>query len=103
MKQIRSGDIDAAFCKLCNWYPWIFQDDKSSTCFLLHCQKFIESVRVGAVEEAVKYGRTELANFFGLAGFADLVQDCVALLAYEKPQESSVGYLLEDSQRELNT
>ncbi|KAJ0082321.1 hypothetical protein Patl1_10749 [Pistacia atlantica] len=103
MKQIRSGDIDAAFCKLCNWYPWIFQDDKSSTCFLLHCQKFIESVRVGAVEEAVKYGRTELANFFGLAGFGDLVQDCVALLAYEKPQESSVSYLLEDSQRELNT
>ncbi|KAH9692272.1 Ran-binding protein M-like [Citrus sinensis] len=98
---IRNGEIDAAFDKLRNWHPWIVQDDKSSTCFLLHCQKFIELVRVGALEEAVKYGRMELAKYFGLAGFEELVQDCVALLAYEKPQESSVGYLLEDSQREI--
>ncbi|TXG66565.1 hypothetical protein EZV62_007840 [Acer yangbiense] len=98
---IRNGEIDAAFAKLHNWYPWIVQDDKSSTCFLLHCQKFIELVRVGALEEAVKFGRVELAKFFGLDEFENLVQDCVALLAYEKPQESSVGYLLEDSQREI--
>ncbi|KAJ0030778.1 hypothetical protein Pint_13931 [Pistacia integerrima] len=167
MKLIRSGDIDTAFCKLHNWYPWIVQvdflkfrvfavneyaavciiafvydieedvynieeevfnslssfpftivtvlakvpcdfpraqDDKSSTCFLLHYRSlsnFSCYMQVGAVEEAVKYGRTELAKIFGLAGFADLVQDCVALLAYEKPQELSVGYLLEDSQREV--
>lgn len=98
---IRNGEIDAAISKLSDWYPQIVQDDKSATCFLLHCQKFIELVRVGALEEAVKYGRIELAKFFGLAGFDDLVQDCVALLAYECPQESSVGYLLEDSQRDV--
>ncbi|KAE8728316.1 SPla/RYanodine receptor (SPRY) domain-containing protein isoform 2 [Hibiscus syriacus] len=62
-------------------------------------------------------------KYFGLAGFDDLLQavdklfvccaclvstfmhpflcDCVALLAYEPPQESSVGYLLEESQRDL--
>ncbi|XP_022718265.1 ran-binding proteins 9/10 homolog isoform X2 [Durio zibethinus] len=77
------------------------QDDKSATCFLLHCQKFIELVRVGALEEAVKYGRIELAKFFELTNFEYLVQDCVALLAYVRPQESSVGYLLEESQRDL--
>ncbi|KAH7543926.1 hypothetical protein JRO89_XS15G0062700 [Xanthoceras sorbifolium] len=99
---IRNGEIDAAFAKLRNCLTIVLlQDDKSSTCFLLHCQKFIELVRVGALEEAVKYGRAELAKFFGLDEFEDLVQDCVALLAYEKPQESSVGYLLEDSQREI--
>ncbi|XVF30064.1 hypothetical protein REPUB_Repub16aG0024700 [Reevesia pubescens] len=98
---IRNGEIDAAISKLHDWYPQIVQDDKSATCFLLHCQKFIELVRVGALEEAVKYGRIELAKFFGLAGFDDLVQDCVALLAYERPQESSVGYLLEESQRDV--
>ncbi|EOY17271.1 PREDICTED: uncharacterized protein LOC18592989 isoform X2 [Theobroma cacao] len=43
----------------------------------------------------------ELAKFFGLDGFDDLVQNCVALLAYERPQESSVGYLLEESQRDV--
>ncbi|TQD74087.1 hypothetical protein C1H46_040371 [Malus baccata] len=77
------------------------QDDKSATCFLLHCQKFIELVRVGALEEAVKYGRMELAKFFGLPVFEDLVQHFVSLLAYERPRESSVGYLLEESQREV--
>ncbi|MFQ6631745.1 hypothetical protein Gotur_009656 [Gossypium turneri] len=98
---IRNGEIDAAISKLRDWYPQIVQDDKSATCFLLHCQKFIELVRVGALEEAVKYGRIELAKFFRLAGFDDLVQDCAALLAYEHPQESCVGYLLEESQRDL--
>ncbi|KAF3956975.1 hypothetical protein CMV_017963 [Castanea mollissima] len=96
---IKNGEIDAALGKLHDWYPQIVQDDKSATCFLLHCQKFIELV--GSLEEAVKYGRIQLAKFFGLAGFEDFVQDCVALLAYEQPQESSLGYLLEDSQREV--
>lgn len=30
-----------------------------------------------------------------------VLQDCVALLAYEEPQKSSVGYLLEHSHREV--
>ncbi|KAJ7949690.1 Ran-binding protein 10 [Quillaja saponaria] len=98
---IRNGEIDAAFGKLRDWYPQIIEDDKSATCFLLHCQKFIELVRVGALEEAVKYGRVELARFFGLPLFEELVQDCVALLAYEQPEESLVGYLLGESQREV--
>jgi len=33
--------------------------------------------------------------------FLLIIQDCFALLAYEKPEESSVWYFLEDSQREL--
>lgn len=98
---IKKGEIDAALGKLREWYPQIVQDDKSATCFLLHCQKFIELVRVGALEEAVRYGRIELPKFFELTGFVDLVQDCAALLAYEKPRESPVGYLLEESQREI--
>ncbi|XP_061362836.1 ran-binding protein M homolog isoform X2 [Gastrolobium bilobum] len=98
---IRDGEIDDAFGKLREWYPQIVEDNTSATCFLLHCQKFIELVRVGALEEAVKYGRIELSSFFGLPVFEDLVQDCVALLAYERPLESSVGYLLKDSQREV--
>ncbi|KAM7266709.1 hypothetical protein ACFE04_004606 [Oxalis oulophora] len=108
---IRKGDIDATFRQLRDWYPQIVQDDKSTTCstqdnesttcFLLHCQQFIELVRVGALKEAVDYGRRELAKYFGSPHYNDLVQDCVALLAYEQPKESSVGYLLQDSQREI--
>ncbi|GMH00337.1 hypothetical protein Nepgr_002176 [Nepenthes gracilis] len=98
---IRSGEIDATFGKLREWYPQIVENDKSATCFLLHCQKFIELVRVGELEEAVKYGRIQLGKFFGLPGFEELLKDCVALLAYEEPLKSSVGYLLKDSQREV--
>lgn len=98
---IRSGKIDDAFGKLRDSYPQIFQDDTSATCFLLHCQKFIELVRVAKLEEAVFYGRSEFEKFYKLAEYEDLLKDCAALLAYEQPQKSSVGYLLEESQREI--
>uniref|UniRef100_A0A6N2MAI2 B30.2/SPRY domain-containing protein n=1 Tax=Salix viminalis TaxID=40686 RepID=A0A6N2MAI2_SALVM len=98
---IRNGEIDSALSKLHEWYPQIVQDEKSATCFLLHSQKFIELVRAGALEEAVHYGRIELAKFFKLPGFDDLVRDCAALLAYEQPHQCSAGYLLEESQREI--
>lgn len=98
---IRSGQIDAAFSKLHEWYPQIVQDDQSPTCFLLHCQKFIELIRVGELENAVKYGRGELAKFLELEDYKELVKECVALLAYEEPSKSSVGHLLGDSQREV--
>lgn len=96
---ISSGQIDAAFSKLHEWYPQIVQDGQSPTCFLLHCQKFIELVRVGELENAVKYGRAELAKFFDLEDYKELVQECVALLAYEEPLKSPVGHLLGESQR----
>ncbi|TKY57333.1 Ran-binding protein 10 [Spatholobus suberectus] len=98
---IRNGDIDVAFGKLREWYPQIVEDNTSAICFLLHCQKFIELVRVGATEEAIKYGGTEFPRFSGLRVFEDLVVDCLALLAYKRPVESPEGYLLKDSQREV--
>ncbi|EFH50824.1 hypothetical protein ARALYDRAFT_911196 [Arabidopsis lyrata subsp. lyrata] len=98
---IGKGEIDAALAKLRDCYPQLVQNDKSEVCFLLHCQKFIELIRIGALEEAVKYGRVELAKFLGLAAFQVIVEDCFALLVYERPQESNVGYFLEESQREV--
>ncbi|KAL1196063.1 Ran-binding protein M [Cardamine amara subsp. amara] len=98
---IGKGEIDAALAKLRDCYPQLVQNNKSEVCFLLHCQKFIELVRIGALEEAVKYGRLELAKFVGLTAFQDIVEDCFGLLVYERPQESNVGYFLDESQREV--
>ncbi|EOA20630.1 hypothetical protein CARUB_v10000942mg [Capsella rubella] len=98
---IGKGEIDAALAKLRDCYPQLVQNDKSEVCFLLHCQKFIELIRIGALEEAVKYGRTELAKFVGVTAFQDIVEDCFALLVYERPEESNVGYFLAESQREV--
>ncbi|XP_011096432.1 ran-binding protein 9 [Sesamum indicum] len=98
---IKSGKIDETFSTLRKWYPQTVEDDTSTICFLLHCQKFIELVRDGKLEEAIMYGRSEFEKFKKLSGFDDLVKDCAALLAYEQPSKSSVGYLLQESQREL--
>ncbi|XP_024973178.1 ran-binding protein M homolog isoform X3 [Cynara cardunculus var. scolymus] len=99
-KLIKDGQIDDAFGNLREWYPQTVQDDTSAICLMLHCQKFIELVRVGHLEEAVDYGRTHFEKFYSLKEYEDLVKDCAALLAYEEPKKSSVGYLLEESQLE---
>ncbi|CAN6475709.1 unnamed protein product [Victoria cruziana] len=98
---IQSGDVDSAIGKIKEWYPALLQETSSPLCFLLHCQKFIELVRVGNLEAAVTYGQAELARFLGVKRLEDLLQDCSALLAYVEPSESSVGYLLEMAQREV--
>lgn len=98
---IKSGKIDDAFSTLYKWFPQIVQDNTSTIFFLLHCQKFIELVRDRKLEEAVLYGRKEFDRFKKFSAFDDLIKDCAALLAYEQPAKSSVGYLLRESQREL--
>ncbi|KAK9134707.1 hypothetical protein Syun_014037 [Stephania yunnanensis] len=109
---IRSGDIDSAFNKLREWYPHIVQNETSTICFLLHCQKFIELVQLhcvnrifnkqnGDMEEAVRYGRVELVKFLEVPSSTSLLEDCIALLAYEEPLKSPVGYLLDKKQREV--
>ncbi|XP_057469641.1 ran-binding protein M homolog [Actinidia eriantha] len=77
------------------------EDETSATCFLLHCQKYIELVRAGMLEDAVAYGRAEFERFCVLEEYNNLVKDCAALLAYEQPQKSWVGYLLKESQQEI--
>eukprot|EP00249_Psilotum_nudum_P007140 c20336_g1_i1 orf=333-1706(+) len=96
----RIGDVDGIFSKLREWYPQLLQDGVSKLHFLLHCQKFIELVKAGSLEVAVTYARAELASFLGVFPYQNLLMDCVALLAYENPAESPVGYLLKLGQRE---
>ncbi|XP_071716338.1 ran-binding protein M homolog [Rutidosis leptorrhynchoides] len=99
-KLIKDGQINDAFGILRKLYPHIVQDDTSAICVMLYCQEFIELVRVGHLEEAVRYGRTHFQKFNSLKKYENLVQDCAALLAYQEPEKSAVGYLLEDSHRE---
>ncbi|XP_057829308.1 ran-binding protein M homolog isoform X1 [Cryptomeria japonica] len=99
-KLIRSGDIDSAFSKLREWYPRLLQDNMSTICFLLHCQKFIELVAERRSEAAINYARLELQRFYGVGTLEDLLKDAVALLAYEDPKNSDLGYLLSLTQRE---
>lgn len=98
---IMNGDIDSAFKRLEEWYPQVLKDEISVICFLLHSQRFIEYIRAEQLEGAVKYARANLANFLAHKAFEGLLKESVALLAYEKPSESCIGYLLESPQREF--
>ncbi|KAH0452871.1 hypothetical protein IEQ34_017195 [Dendrobium chrysotoxum] len=98
---IMNGDIDSVFRSLHEWYPQILQIDTSVICFLLHSQRFIEFIRAGQLMEAVKYARAELNKFFTIKPLDDLLEDVIALLAYEDPSKSCVGHLLHPGQREF--
>ncbi|XP_078434358.1 ran-binding protein M homolog isoform X2 [Wolffia australiana] len=98
---IRAGEIDSAMEKLQQWYPQTVQNETNTLCFLLRTQKFIEYIRIGELEAAVKFARAHLAKFFSIKSLGALLQNCIALLAYDQPAESCVGYLLDVNQREL--
>lgn len=100
-QHIKDGEIELTFRKLEQWYPQLLQDDTSVICFLLHSQRFIEYIKIGLLPDAVSYARKELAKFFTVHPFTSLLEEIVALLAYENPLESSLGYLLGGSQREF--
>uniref|UniRef100_I1P1A5 Uncharacterized protein n=1 Tax=Oryza glaberrima TaxID=4538 RepID=I1P1A5_ORYGL len=84
-----------------SYYPLMIRDETSVICFLLHSQRFIEFIGAGQLEDAVKYARSNLANFLTHKAFDGLLKESVALLAYEKPAESCIGYLLDSPQREF--
>eukprot|EP00242_Pyramimonas_sp_CCMP2087_P016646 CAMPEP_0198207392 /NCGR_PEP_ID=MMETSP1445-20131203/10846_1 /TAXON_ID=36898 /ORGANISM="Pyramimonas sp., Strain CCMP2087" /LENGTH=406 /DNA_ID=CAMNT_0043880401 /DNA_START=223 /DNA_END=1439 /DNA_ORIENTATION=+ len=96
------GKVDATMLKMQQEYPNIWKDD-ISVAFHLHCQKFIELVRLGDVDAAVRQARAHLAIYRGIDTQADLVlQDVLALLAYEDPYvEPAVRHLLSVQQREV--
>ncbi|GJM85257.1 hypothetical protein PR202_ga01692 [Eleusine coracana subsp. coracana] len=75
---IMSGDIDSTFKRLGEWYP-----------------------QAEELEDAVKYARANLASFLTHKAFDGLLTEIVALLAYDKPAETCIGYLLDSPQREF--
>ncbi|KAK8965067.1 hypothetical protein KSP40_PGU020513 [Platanthera guangdongensis] len=58
-------------------------------------------IEAGNLLEAVNYARTELNKFFSVNPLNNLLEDVVALLAYENPSKSCVAHLLEPQQREF--
>ncbi|XP_073396003.1 ran-binding protein M homolog [Physcomitrium patens] len=99
---IREGNVDSVITNLQEWYPQVKEEHYSTILFLLRCQKFIELIRIGQVSDAVNLARSQLASFFGKCQDQDLLlHDCLALLAYERPQDSPMAYLLQFAQREM--
>ncbi|KAK6246573.1 hypothetical protein SCA6_009663 [Theobroma cacao] len=67
--------------------------DEQDIVYALNQRKTLRQlIRNGEIDAAI----SKLRDWY-----PQIVQDCGALLAYERPQESSVGYLLEESQRDV--
>ena len=69
--------------------------------FVCDCQQFVELIRRGSPDQALEFLQSSLSPFFKDPARFDqaILQDVVALLAYEDPLQSPVRYLLQDQQR----
>eukprot|EP00316_Scyphosphaera_apsteinii_P012463 CAMPEP_0119320514 /NCGR_PEP_ID=MMETSP1333-20130426/52684_1 /TAXON_ID=418940 /ORGANISM="Scyphosphaera apsteinii, Strain RCC1455" /LENGTH=424 /DNA_ID=CAMNT_0007327253 /DNA_START=169 /DNA_END=1443 /DNA_ORIENTATION=+ len=107
-RQLRQRVLDGDICgarELCDrCYPHAMERNPNVT-FLLHTQAFIELIRAQQPLEAVTYAQTHLAQYRSHmeASFPGLLQDAVALLAYDDPirDDVPIRYLMRQEQREL--
>ena len=87
-------------------FPDLLSDE---VCMLyLHVQEFIEMIKLGEVIPALEFAREKMARFRNYTVFyrdrVDIeifVWEVVGLLAYDKPMESPLASLLDQSQLEL--
>eukprot|EP00877_Chromochloris_zofingiensis_P000059 jgi/Chrzof1/10053/Cz04g25140.t1 len=102
---ILGGDVEAAVQLLQQHYPATLTSSSSSLAddlqFNLGCQRYIELLRQGQVNEAVLFAQTRLTEFQHKATHYEAqLRDVIALVAYERPEEGPLHYLLALSQRE---
>eukprot|EP00879_Flechtneria_rotunda_P014464 GHRR01015113.1.p1 GENE.GHRR01015113.1~~GHRR01015113.1.p1 ORF type:complete len:351 (+),score=113.33 GHRR01015113.1:510-1562(+) len=70
--------------------------------YQLSCQHYIELIREGCINDAMQFAQSVLAGLKTRATQRDMqLKDVVALIAYERPEESPLAHLLHLSQREL--
>ncbi|KXZ54134.1 hypothetical protein GPECTOR_5g234 [Gonium pectorale] len=103
-RAIVSGDVDGALALLASHSPALLADAArfGDVHFQLACQKYIEHVRAGRVQEAVLFAQGSLAALRGpsSAAVAARLRDVVALVAYQQPETSPLAHLMGQAQRE---
>ncbi|KAG2437400.1 hypothetical protein HXX76_006052 [Chlamydomonas incerta] len=103
-RAIMAGDVDAALALLQARCPALLADAGrfGDVHFQLACQKYIELVRGGRVQEAVVFAQGTLAQLRGVSAAAleSPLRDVVALIAYQQPETSPLAHLLGQPQRE---
>mmetsp|Transcript_11992 Transcript_11992/g.43791 ORF Transcript_11992/g.43791 Transcript_11992/m.43791 type:complete len:433 (+) Transcript_11992:318-1616(+) len=96
------GKIDQAIEFLDHEFPGVLTNEdgsSSSTMAFLQCQKFVELVRVGELDNALEYARKMLVHLRDRASEQEHLQEIIALLAYENIEQSPLAPLLSVAQR----
>ncbi|GIL69885.1 hypothetical protein Vretifemale_659 [Volvox reticuliferus] len=103
-KCLLAGDVDGALALLAAQCPVVLADSGrfGEVHFQLACQKYIELVRCGRVEEAVLFAQSTLSQLRGpsAASVESSLRDVVALAAYQNPEASPLAHLLGRGQRD---
>lgn len=118
-EKVVKGDIDGAIADVEKQFPQVLKRHLN-VCFLLHTQKFIEMIVSASLDDAVEYGRKELAVFRNpefiksaeaqdtehggvqrKMAYSEILKDVYLLLAYGDPSRSPTGYLTEQNRREM--
>ncbi|GIL63044.1 hypothetical protein Vafri_17192 [Volvox africanus] len=101
---LMAGDVDGALSLLSEHCPVVMSDAKrfGEVHFQLACQKYIELVRCGRVEEAVQFAQSTMSQLRGPspASMESSLRDVVALVAYQNPEASPLAHLLGREQRD---
>jgi len=93
---VREGRIEEAITRVNELYPTLFEDSPECL-FQLKCQRFVELVREGSLEESITFGRRELQE--PPEREAAALKDALALLAYPDPATSPVAHVLLPARR----
>ncbi|CCH42008.1 Ran-binding protein 9 [Wickerhamomyces ciferrii] len=92
-KYLIQGDVESSI-KLTNLnFPKVFENNLEIL-FQLNCQKLINFIKSGELDEAMKFGQSLRSNYETNEKFQESLNDIFSLLAFEKPEDSEFGYLL---------
>ncbi|KAJ3209488.1 Glucose-induced degradation complex subunit [Clydaea vesicula] len=97
---VQSGNIDEAIERVNDLDPEIL-DTNPRLYFHLQQQKLIEQIRQGKISEAIEFAQEELApRGEENPEFLEELEKTMALLVFDQSLKSSVGNLLDHSQRQ---
>lgn len=99
-RAVQSGDVESAIERVNDLNPEILEE-RHELLFHLQQQRLIELIRKGAVSEALEFAQEQLApRGEDNPAFLEELERTVALLIFEKPEESPLADLLEASQQQ---
>eukprot|EP00698_Gefionella_okellyi_P024600 TRINITY_DN8735_c0_g1_i1.p1 TRINITY_DN8735_c0_g1~~TRINITY_DN8735_c0_g1_i1.p1 ORF type:complete len:410 (-),score=76.06 TRINITY_DN8735_c0_g1_i1:99-1328(-) len=99
---IRAGRIAEAVQALHQHFPSVLLNMHDPMAkFSLDVQQFIELVRADQLDDAMLFSQRELSHWSEMMEVdIPLLENAMALLAYQDPSASDVGYLMQQSQRD---
>eukprot|EP01061_Rhynchopus_euleeides_P039204 TRINITY_DN67265_c0_g1_i1.p1 TRINITY_DN67265_c0_g1~~TRINITY_DN67265_c0_g1_i1.p1 ORF type:complete len:232 (+),score=66.64 TRINITY_DN67265_c0_g1_i1:183-878(+) len=96
-QNLLAGDVPSALATLQASFPQVLDDEAVQFC--LRHQQLIELIKEGDVEQALDYARDHLASPDLPEDRLDLLEQGLALMAFESPEDCAYSHLLSSAHR----